>query len=58
MEDAKNFEEDKKPVKIWKFENEVSLNPESKKNDSYVKVWFEGKGGNRLVYEYKLKEGE
>ena len=58
LEDAKSFEDQNQPVKIWKFDNEVEFNPDTQRNDYYVKVWFETKGGQRLLYNFSLSQGE
>lgn len=56
--DCSKFEDQYQPVNIWKYDNEVEFNPESQNNDYYVKIWFEGKGGFRLLYNFKLANGE
>ena len=52
LADASHFEEQYQPLNIWKFDNEVEFNPESQHNDYYVKVWYEAKGGLRLLYNF------
>lgn len=52
LADAAHFEEQYQPLNIWKFDNEVEFNPETHHNDYYVKVWYEAKGGSRLLYNF------
>ena len=58
LADASHFEEQYQPLNIWKFDNEVEFNPESQHNDYYIKVWYEAKGGLRLLYNFQLNHGE
>jgi hypothetical protein len=58
LEDSKNFDAKYAPEKILRFENVISEDPESKKNDYVIKVWFESKDDYRLLYNYAILHGE
>jgi hypothetical protein len=56
--DSKLFEEKYMPNRILRFENVICSDPESKKNDYIIKVWFESKEDYRLLYNYSILHGE
>ena len=58
LEDAGKFEDKFQPIKVWKFDNEVELNPETQRNDYYVKIWYEDKAGERVLYNFRLNHGD
>ena len=55
--DSQSFEDQYQPVNIWKYDNEVDFNPETKQNDFSVKVWFDGKGGDKILYNFIKNHG-
>jgi len=58
LEDANKFEKDVVPRKIFRYENEISMDPKTKKNDYLVRVWFETDKKDELLYKYSIAHDE
>ena len=56
MKDSDKF--DQKPAKIEKYENVISTDPETGKEDYTVKVWYQTDDKKRQVYSFTKPHDE
>ena len=55
--DSKNFESNMKPVKLNRYENVISVEPESGQNEYTIHVWFQNQKEEKYLYTFIIKHG-
>jgi hypothetical protein len=51
IEDSQEFNANLKPIKVYKYENTIDINPTGQ-NNYIIKVWYVSVNNDKLLYIY------
>jgi hypothetical protein len=51
IEDSQEFKANLKPIKVYKYENTIDINPPGQ-NNYVIKVWYVSVNNDKLLYIY------